>query len=88
MTTTIPTTPIPAVDPEALAHACRLVSTEWGDTGYVIVGVGAKSWRDEDVRIHAATVDVVHYDGSRFQVSADQFGNELDECGIPRKATR
>jgi hypothetical protein len=53
--------------PDALQAAARLVDDEWGGHGYVM-GIA----RGDGT---VAIFEVVHFDGSRFNIVADKYGN-------------
>ncbi len=59
----------PFISPDAMGAAAALVSREYGPTGYALaVAVG-------DSR--TAVFEVNHFDGSRFNVAADKWGNAI-----------
>lgn len=66
--------------PDALIAACHHLNREWGTYGYTIEGV------DSPVFGHAR-LHVVHSDGSRFTIEADQHGNILPSFGTAERDT-
>jgi len=55
-----------SVTADAIRYACSVLSQEWGDYGYSIIGVHGLSWRGD-----AAAIVVRAADGSRFTIAAD-----------------
>jgi len=63
---------------EAIRSAAGHVAREWGEYGYRVERAEQGPTRG------AATLHIVHSDGSRFSVTADAYGNILDPNGTNR----
>ncbi len=68
----------PFVNPDAMMAAASLVQREWGHTGYMLAVA--------DGNRLVTIFEVSHYDGSRFNVAADKWGNARGLSDDPGKA--
>jgi hypothetical protein len=64
------------VNPEVMAAAASYLSREWGEYGYTLCLVDIVSSSDVGV------FECAHFDGSRWNIAADRYGNAIKLSGV------